>query len=155
MTVLQPDLPLAGAGALRLRWPLAATLALIPAGFVLIGLVIRYFGYAASVGDESIAGFPMGMCRWDCGWYIYIAEHGYHHFPVFYRANTRSALRRLAGEVGLRVSRVGAIRHFPFYFMFSPALFRLGMLYDWLITGLRLDSLQSNWFVVMERPEDA
>src|SRR6185312_12178909 len=82
MTVLQPDLPLAGAGALRLRWPLAATLALIPAGFVLIGLVIRYFGYAASVGDESIAGFPMGMCRWDCGWYIYIAEHGYHHFPT-------------------------------------------------------------------------
>jgi len=82
MTVLQPDLPLAGAGAVRLRWPLAATLALIPAGFVMIGLVIRYFGYAASVGDESIAGFPMGMCRWDCGWYIYIAEHGYHHFPT-------------------------------------------------------------------------
>lgn len=82
MTVLQPDLSLARAGAVRLRWPLAATLALIPAAFIGIGLVIRYFGYAASVSDETIAGFPMGMCRWDCSWYVYIAEHGYHHFPT-------------------------------------------------------------------------
>lgn len=80
-------------------------------------------------------------------------EDSYHHFPVFYRANTRSALRRIAAEVGLRVTRADPIRHFPFYFMFSPLLFRLGMLYDWGITGLGLDSLQSNWFVVMERPE--
>jgi SAM-dependent methyltransferase len=34
---------------------------------------------------------------------------------------------------------------------FSPFLFRLGMLYDWLITAWRLDALQSNWLVVMRK----
>ncbi len=69
------------------RWrgisvPSWVVLAGIPLIFVIVGLVIRYFGYAAAVGDETITGFPMGMCRWDCGWYIYIAEHGYHPFPT-------------------------------------------------------------------------
>ena len=78
-------------------------------------------------------------------------EETYDHFPVFYRANTRRALHRLAAETGLRVVRVQAVRHFPYYLLFSPLLFRLGMLYDWLVTGLRLDDLQSTWLVVMER----
>ena len=64
------------------RIPLAATLVLIPAAFLVLGLLIRYFAYANTVSDASIAGFPMGMCRWDCGWYIYLAEHGYHPFPT-------------------------------------------------------------------------
>jgi len=80
-------------------------------------------------------------------------QDGYHHFPVFYRANTRAALRRLASRAGLRITCIRAIRHYPLYLLFSPLLFRLGMLYDWLITWLRLDSLQSNWLVVMERAE--
>jgi SAM-dependent methyltransferase len=78
-------------------------------------------------------------------------EEGYDHFPVFYRANTKRALRDVAQQVGLRLESVQAIRHFPYYFLFSPTLFRLGMLYDWLVTGLRLDALQSNWLVVMQR----
>jgi hypothetical protein len=76
------DIALASPRALRLRLPLAATLALIPAAFVIIGLVIRYFGYAAAVPDETIAGFPYGLCRWDCGWYVHIAEQGYNRFPT-------------------------------------------------------------------------
>jgi SAM-dependent methyltransferase len=75
----------------------------------------------------------------------------YDHFPVFYRANTRRELERVAGRAGLRVARVEAIRHFPYYLLFSPVLFRLGMLYDWIVTGLKLDALQSTWLVVMER----
>ena len=65
-----------------LRISLAGTVALIPAAFIIIGLVIRYFAYASVVSDETITGFPMGLCRWDCGWYIYMAEHGYHGFPT-------------------------------------------------------------------------
>jgi SAM-dependent methyltransferase len=75
----------------------------------------------------------------------------YDDFPVFYRANTRSAMTRLARSVGLVVVRQKALRHFPFYFMFSPTLFRLGMLYDWLVTRWSLDALQSTWLVVLER----
>jgi SAM-dependent methyltransferase len=78
-------------------------------------------------------------------------EESYDDFPVYYRANTRRALRRVAASTGFQLKRVQAIRHFPYYFIFSPLLFRLGMLYDWTVTRLGLDGLQSNWLVVMER----
>jgi len=83
MSVLEAD---AAVAAVRrpfgLRLPMAVVVALIPAVFVVAGLVIRYFAYAAAVPDETLTGFPMGLCRWDCGWYVYIAEHGYHPFPT-------------------------------------------------------------------------
>jgi len=76
---------------------------------------------------------------------------GYDHFPVYYRANTVRAFARIARMAGLRLRTVQAIRHYPFYLMFSPFLFRLGILYDRLITALRVDALQSTWLVVMEK----
>ena len=82
-------------------------------------------------------------------------EEAYDYFPVYYKANTRRALRRLAAGVGLRVDKIEAIRHFPFYFVFSPLLFRLGTLYDYMITWLKLDALQSNWLVVMTKKGDS
>lgn len=78
-------------------------------------------------------------------------DQGYDHFPVFYRANTARALRRLAARSGLAIERLDAVRHFPFYLLFSPALFRLGIVYDQLVTRFRLDALQSTWLVVMRR----
>ena len=78
-------------------------------------------------------------------------DDAYDYFPVHYRANTRRSLRALAVAAGLQVESIEAIRHFPFYFVFSPFLFRLGILYDYLITWLGLDSLQSNWLVVMAK----
>ncbi len=119
-----------------------------PGGRVVFATPNKYY-YSCLVAIAVSYRWKDAFMRWAYG------EDSYHHFPVFYRANTRAALRRIADEVGLRVTRVDAIRHFPFYFMFSPLLFRLGMLYDWTITALKLDSLQSNWFVVMERPEGA
>ena len=66
MTIAQP--PIAAVSRIwPLRIPMPVIVALIPAAFVIIGLVIRYFAYAASVPDETLAGFPLGMCRWDCG----------------------------------------------------------------------------------------
>lgn len=82
MTVLQSDAVIVAPRPIGLRIPLAVTIALIPAAFIIIGLVIRYFAYASVVSDETLAGFPMGLCRWDCGWYVYMAEHGYHGFPT-------------------------------------------------------------------------
>jgi hypothetical protein len=78
-------------------------------------------------------------------------DRAYDHFPVFYRANTRRRFHWIARRVGLRVTEVRALRHFPYYLLFSPTLFRLGMAYDWLVTRLRLDGLQSTWLVMMTR----
>ena len=81
-------------------------------------------------------------------------DDGYDHFPVFYRANTRRDLRRVAAHAGLVLERVQALRHFPYYLLFSPTLFRLGILYDRVVTRLRLDALQSTWLVTMRRPAE-
>ena len=78
-------------------------------------------------------------------------EDSYDHFPVFYRVNTVKAFRSLAKTNGFIITKIDPIRHYPFYLMFSPTLFRLGVIYDWLITRLRLDFLQSNWLVILER----
>jgi len=78
-------------------------------------------------------------------------EDAYDHFPVHYRANTVKAFRELASSSHLSLLRVEPIRHYPYYLMFSPLLFRLGMLYDWFITTWRFDALQSNWLVVMRK----
>jgi SAM-dependent methyltransferase len=75
----------------------------------------------------------------------------YDYFPVRYRANTRRALRRMAAAAGLRVLRLEGVRHYPYYLMFSPLLFRAGILYDRVVTRLGLQSLQSTWLVVMEK----
>lgn len=64
------------------RLSLRAALLLIPALFLLLGLVLRYMAYAAIVPEPSLAGFADGLCRWDCGWYVRIAETGYDPFPV-------------------------------------------------------------------------
>ena len=75
----------------------------------------------------------------------------YDHFPVYYRANTRAAFKRIASTTGFRILQLQAVRHYPVYFFFSPTLFRLGMLYDWTVTRLGLDRLQSIWLVAMQR----
>ncbi len=62
--------------------PLAVTLVLIPLLAALAGLVIRYFAYAATVDDATLAAFADGLCRWDCSWYVHLAEVGYDGFPT-------------------------------------------------------------------------
>jgi SAM-dependent methyltransferase len=78
-------------------------------------------------------------------------EIPYDHFPVYYRANTEKAFRRFSAAAKFRLEKVEPIRHHPYYLMFSPLLFRMGILYDRFITALRLRWLQSNWLVVMQK----
>lgn len=66
----------------RRTLPLSATLVLIPFAAAIVGLLVRYAAYAAVVPDASIANFAEGLCRWDCAWYVRIAEEGYDPYPV-------------------------------------------------------------------------
>ncbi len=61
---------------------LPTTLILIPLAAAVLGLLVRYVGYASVVQDASLADFADGLCRWDCQWYVRIAEQGYDPFPV-------------------------------------------------------------------------
>lgn len=66
----------------RLSVSAPVSVALIPLGFMMLGLAIRYAAYAATVDTPSLADFPLALCRWDCSWYIRIAETGYDPFPT-------------------------------------------------------------------------
>jgi len=86
-------------------------------------------------------------------WYFkkVFGEDAYDHFPVQYRANTRGALGRIAAKTGLRVDRAETTAHYPFYLMFSPLLFRLGVAYDMAVEAFHLYWLRSSWLVVMRK----
>jgi hypothetical protein len=51
-------------------------------------------------------------------------------YPTFYRANTPSRIAKTLESVGLRKRELQMVNHYPAYLMFSPVLFRLGMLYE-------------------------
>ncbi len=62
--------------------PIQALLVAIPLAAALLGLLIRYLGYATLAEDDSVGRFITSMCRWDCEWYVRLAESGYDPFPT-------------------------------------------------------------------------
>ena len=55
-------------------------------------------------------------------------------FPTLYRANTLSSIQEALSSSGFVTKELGTINHYPAYLMFSPLLFRLGVLYERLTT---------------------
>ncbi|MGV3490825.1 MAG: hypothetical protein ACO1OG_05815 [Devosia sp.] len=62
--------------------PIGLALILIPVAFAMAGLVLRYLGYATVSEDATVIKFAGAMCRWDCNWYVTLADTGYNPFPV-------------------------------------------------------------------------
>jgi len=72
-------------------------------------------------------------------------------FPTLYRANTLSAIRKRLTFAGFVQKELDTINHYPAYLMFSPMLFRLGVLYE-RITSLRpFRSLRGSILCVFEK----
>jgi SAM-dependent methyltransferase len=79
-----------------------------------------------------------------------VSEHDV--FPTLYRANTPSALRKAMNAAGLDQKELEMLNHYPAYLMFSPLLFRLGILYERL-TSLEALRLLRGWILcVYEKP---
>lgn len=72
-------------------------------------------------------------------------------FPTLYRANTMSALRKGLISAGLKESAMDTINHYPAYLMFSPMLFRLGVLYERLTSVKAFRSLRGSILCVFEK----
>jgi hypothetical protein len=64
-------------GVSRSFWLLA-----IPLGFAALGYVLRLFAYLQAGWEPNLSGYPDGLCRWDCQWYVTLAKSGYDPFPV-------------------------------------------------------------------------
>lgn len=77
--------------------------------------------------------------------------NGYDTFPTYYRINTVKAFKQVASEVQLQLISIKRVRHYPYYLMFSPLLFRLGIFYDVVISTLNLDFLQPTLIAVLKK----
>lgn len=78
-------------------------------------------------------------------------ERAYDNFPTYYRFNTKKQIEKIVSRTGLKIDKFLAIRHYPYYLMFSVALFKLGMLYDRFITAMKMDYLQSSFLVILSK----
>jgi SAM-dependent methyltransferase len=74
-------------------------------------------------------------------------------FPTAYRTNTRAAVERLAGGVGLRVASFDYLSQYPNYLMFSGVLFFLGMCFEKLIARFHALRWLRGWILVtLQKP---
>jgi SAM-dependent methyltransferase len=76
-------------------------------------------------------------------------------FPTRYRANTMSSIRKAMATAGLEEAELDMINHYPAYLMFSPVLFRLGMLYERLTNLDIFRSLRGTILCVCRKPPAA
>lgn len=60
---------------------------LLPLAFVLLGTLIRFLAFRYQLPDSPPTDYFDALCRWDCGWYVRMAEEGYDRFPVPSRSN--------------------------------------------------------------------
>lgn len=55
---------------------------LLPLLFVLAGTLIRFLAFRYAQPDTPWTDYFDALCRWDCGWYVTMAQTGYDPFPV-------------------------------------------------------------------------
>lgn len=55
---------------------------LTPLLFLVLGTLIRFAAFRFQLPDEPVTRYFDEMCRWDCHWYVKMAEEGYNRFPV-------------------------------------------------------------------------
>ncbi len=60
---------------------------LLPLGFLLLGTLIRFLAFRYQLPDEPFTRYFDVLCRWDCHWYVKMAEVGYDRFPTPNRTN--------------------------------------------------------------------
>ncbi len=72
-------------------------------------------------------------------------------FPTRYRANTLSALDRTMRMAGFLSRELDTVNHYPAYLMFSPVLFRIGVLYERLTSLRPFRSLRGSLLCVFEK----
>ena len=76
-------------------------------------------------------------------------------FPTLYQANTMRALRRVSNAAGLVAKDLKTINHYPAYLMFSPVLFRLGVMIERLTSLQLFRGFRGSILAVFEKPVGA
>lgn len=74
-------------------------------------------------------------------------------FPVLYRANTRGAIRHALQQSRLTPERITLFNQYPAYLMFSPWIFRLGILYERLTSRYEVLAPLRGWLLAEARKD--
>lgn len=70
-------------------------------------------------------------------------------FPTFFRANTERQIRLLLEHNSLHPLKIHLFNQYPAYLMFSPLLFRLGILYERLTSRYQLLAPLRSWILTI------
>jgi SAM-dependent methyltransferase len=76
-------------------------------------------------------------------------------FPTRYRANSMSAIRKAFRQAGLTEVELQMLNHYPAYLMFSPVLFRLGVVYERITAWHLFRGLRGSILCAFEKPAAA
>lgn len=60
---------------------------LLPLVFLVVGMLIRLAAVRYQVPNSPVWEYFDVLCRWDCDWYVKMAERGYDRFPTPNRVN--------------------------------------------------------------------
>jgi ubiquinone/menaquinone biosynthesis C-methylase UbiE len=119
-----------------------------PGGTVVI-VTPNKFDYVSVVAALT----PYKLHRWLVSRIFPVSEDDV--FPTLYRANTASAIRRALSAAGFVEKDLYMINHYPAYLMFSPLLFRLGVLYERITSLPPFAFLRGSILCVFEKPGKA
>jgi ubiquinone/menaquinone biosynthesis C-methylase UbiE len=75
-------------------------------------------------------------------------------FPVEYKCNTKSSIRRFASAAGFEVSRLDYLGQYPAYFLFNGPLFLVATGYEKLITKVSALHFLRGWLLAVLRKPD-
>jgi ubiquinone/menaquinone biosynthesis C-methylase UbiE len=116
-----------------------------PSGIVVIVTPNKY-DYVSVIASLT----PHWLHQWLVSRIFQVPEHDV--FPTLYRANTVPSLRRLLTGTGLVEQDLRLITHYPAYLMFSPVLFRFGMMYERLTSLKIFRGLRATILCVFQKP---
>jgi SAM-dependent methyltransferase len=75
-------------------------------------------------------------------------------FPVYYRANSKRRLRRLARRTGMTIQGLDYHNCYPALFMHHPILCRMGIAWDKLVANVRPLNWLQGWLIGTMRRDD-
>ena len=75
-------------------------------------------------------------------------------FPVYYRANSKRKLRRLARQADMTIERLDYHNCYPALFMHHPILCRMGIAWDKLVASVRPLNWLQGWLLGCMRRDD-
>jgi ubiquinone/menaquinone biosynthesis C-methylase UbiE len=90
---------------------------------------------------------PFSFHRWILGRLLDRTEED--TFPTFYRANTQKRLVSLFQRSGLTPLKVSLFNQYPSYLMFSPLLFRAGIVYERITSASKRLAPLRAWLIAV------